>query len=75
MVGGLTFDAKIPPQGDNIAGDLTGLFGGLSIGAWLWGEAAVHVGVPTALFCAGGFLSLGCLATRWLPIPDKFADA
>lgn len=54
---------------------LTGLFAGLSIGAWLWGEAAVHIGVPTALFCAGGFLSLGCLATRWLPIPDKFADA
>jgi len=54
---------------------LTGLFGGLSIGAWIWGEAAVRIGVPTGLFCAGGFLLLGCLATRWLPIPDKFADA
>lgn len=54
---------------------LTGLFAGLSVGAWLWGEAAVHIGVPTALFSAGCFLSLGCLATRWLPIPDEFADA
>ena len=53
---------------------LTGLFTGLSLGSWLWGELAVHTGVPTALLCAGIFMALTGLATMRLAIPDQFLD-
>ncbi len=54
---------------------LTGLFAGLSVGSWMWGEIAVHIGVPPALLCAGIFLMLACAVTARLPIPDQFAEA
>jgi hypothetical protein len=46
-----------------------GVFGGLSLGGWLWGVVAENYGVPTSLIAAGLALVATALLGRILPMP------
>jgi hypothetical protein len=46
-----------------------GVFGGLSLGGWLWGVVAEHYGVPTSLIAAALALAVTALLGRVLPMP------
>jgi MFS family permease len=46
-----------------------GVFGGLSLGGWLWGVVAENYGVPTSLIAAGLALVVTALLGRILPMP------
>jgi MFS family permease len=46
-----------------------GVFGGLSLGAWLWGVVAENYGVPTSLIAADLALVATALLGRILPMP------
>ena len=46
-----------------------GVFGGLSLGGWLWGVVAEHYGVPTSLIAASLALAVTALLGRILPMP------
>jgi len=46
-----------------------GVFGGLSLGGWLWGVVAEHYGVPTSLLAASLALAVTALLGRILPMP------
>ena len=46
-----------------------GVFGGLSLGGWLWGVVAEHYGVPTSLIAAALALAVTALLGRILPMP------
>jgi MFS family permease len=46
-----------------------GVFGGLSLGGWLWGVVAEHYGVPTSLIAASLALAVTALLGRVLPMP------
>jgi MFS family permease len=52
----------------------TALFGGMALGAWLWGSVADALGVPLALAIAAGLMLLGMLAGLAFPVPD-FSNA
>lgn len=52
----------------------TALFGGMTVGAWLWGALAGGLGVPAALALAAGVLVAGIAVGLILPVPD-FARA
>nr|WP_312891063.1 MFS transporter [Microvirga aerilata] len=46
-----------------------GVFGGLSLGGWLWGVVAEHYGVPTSLIAAALALAVTAFLGRVLPMP------
>jgi predicted MFS family arabinose efflux permease len=47
----------------------TATFGGMALGAWLWGLSAETYGVERALLIAAGFLLCGALLGLRLPMP------
>lgn len=44
-------------------------FGGMALGAWVWGQMAEAVSIPAALYSAAGFLALGGAIGFFLPMP------
>jgi len=44
-------------------------FGGMAVGAWVWGNLAETVSIPTALYSAAAFLALGGAIGFFLPMP------
>lgn len=48
----------------------TAVFGGMSVGAWVWGGVADMGGVALALFCAAGALIVAALAGLWLALDE-----
>lgn len=47
----------------------TATFGGMALGAWLWGLAAETYGLSTALLIASGFLVIGAAVGLRFPMP------
>ncbi|MCF8516686.1 MAG: MFS transporter [Rhodobacteraceae bacterium] len=46
----------------------TATFGGMAMGAWLWGSVAEAYGLPVAFFWAAALLMVGGLLGLWLPL-------
>ncbi|MCB6180026.1 MFS transporter [Rhodobacter sp. Har01] len=44
-------------------------FGGMALGAWVWGHLAEATTIPTALYSAAAFLALGGAIGFFLPMP------
>ena len=44
-------------------------FGGMALGAWMWGELAHRYGLPAALASTGGVLLVSLVLGRFLPMP------
>lgn len=44
-------------------------FGGMALGAWIWGHLAETTTIPTALYAAAAFLALGGAIGFFLPMP------
>ncbi len=49
----------------------TAAFGGMAVGAWVWGEIAESHGAETALFLAAGVMLIGLVIGLRLPLPDR----
>jgi MFS family permease len=48
----------------------TMVFGGMAMGAWVWGFVSEHSAIPVALFGAAAVLGLTALVGLVLPMPD-----
>jgi MFS family permease len=44
-------------------------FGGMAVGAWIWGALSESVSVPAALYSAAGVMVVGAVLGRVMPMP------
>ncbi len=48
----------------------TGVFGGMALGSWIWGQLAEAAGLPVTFFAVAVLLALGAMAGRIIPLPE-----
>ena len=56
--------------GRMIALYMSGIFGAMTIGSWVWGLVSEAYGTPAALWAAAAVMALGGIRGLWAPLPD-----